>query len=109
MISRISKGCPCGCHSGHTMGIVGICCQCRLSENPLTIAPAPNFVTPTQSEINVLRESFAKLDVRLREVEAWKKTAKILCDQSKKPYKCPVCEGRAMGCLSCEGKGIVWG
>lgn len=74
------------------------------------------------AEINVLRETISHLERRLAEVEKWKKTAKILCDQSKKPHKCPVCEGKGSIktevepktlkfelCQPCEGKGILWG
>jgi len=83
------------------------------------------------SAITVLERSFKELEERLYQVEQWKKTAKILCDQSKKPHKCPVCNGigtvltkaakvdfdgmlRAgletiKRCDACEGKGILWG
>lgn len=76
------------------------------------------------SAITVLERSFKELEERLYQVEQWKKTAKILCDQSKKPHKCPICEGKRLdlnnpisgsgglqwhNCSVCEGKGIVWG
>lgn len=66
----------------------------------------------------VLRGTIKKIEERLECVEQWKKTAKILCDQFKKPHKCPLCNGHGkLGypevlqdkCHSCEGKGIVWG
>lgn len=40
-------------------------------------------------------------------------------EKEKKPYKCPVCEGKGtylgieqipvQNCTSCDGKGIIWG
>ena len=61
----------------------------------------------------------------MQDMAKWRKSIKILTDQSKKPNKCPVCNGKGslnnfkpihagvnmicMLCHSCEGKGIVWG
>lgn len=66
-------------------------------------------------------------------LETWKTGCEVLIDnihkklyeletQSKKPFKCPVCEGSRkesfnlpaggyyeQDCKSCEGKGIIWG
>lgn len=63
-------------------------------------------------------DQLIQIEKRLEEIEKWKKTAKILCDQSKKPHACPVCKGmcefavfgkdKTAPCPACEGKGIVW-
>lgn len=63
-----------------------------------------------QKDILVLRET-------IDEINKWKKSVKILCDQSKKPHKCPVCDGygtreRAgleFPCDPCQTKGVIWG
>lgn len=66
-----------------------------------------------------LHLTILKFEKRMQELE--KKL--IDCDTSKKPYKCPICEGKGLHesiiptksglldltCTSCVGKGIIWG
>lgn len=75
--------------------------------------------------IEVLSKHSGKLQEDMQEIAKWRKGIKILTDQSKKPNKCPICNGKGnlnnfkpihagvnmicMLCHSCEGKGIVWG
>lgn len=87
-------------------------------------------------KVKLLEQQISDLQKRLEPIEQWKKTAKILCDQSKKPHKCPVCDGKGKiyidpsrqlsgieamfakkdvnglsfeDCRPCEAKGILWG
>ena len=63
-----------------------------------------------ENDIKVLRET-------IDDLSKWRKGIKILCDQSKKPHKCPVCDGygtrdRAgleFPCDACGSKGVIWG
>lgn len=80
-----------------------------------------------EKEIKLLREEFeGKLNIDLDKWKEYYSKVFVL----KKPYKCPVCEGKGINkntlivdnisnaseiyiknpsCISCEGKGIVWG
>jgi DnaJ-class molecular chaperone len=69
--------------------------------------------------LNKLRKEFeSKLDV---DMDKWKQYFSEVFP-SKKPYRCPICEGRGLvflmmsitesnqaTCDPCQGKGIVWG
>lgn len=75
--------------------------------------------------MDALGKSIGHIQEDIGEIARWRKGIRILTDQSKKPSKCPVCNGRGtlnnfkpiheginqiyMPCHSCEGKGIVWG
>ena len=121
--------CQCPCHTGGVLWKVGLCCECKRNYSP----PQPTIqivsdntvkteLTILKIEIDSLKKELKKLEELLKPVLEWKKTAKILCDQSKKPHKCPVCESKGVEfdrlnrdegfnkkCNSCEGKGIIWG
>lgn len=115
-ISQPSLGgyCQCPCHLSTWMGIYPpqCYCQCRIGVFKVTnTEPTILYI-----ENKKMDDKIKKLEERLEEVEKWKKTAKILCDQSKKPHACPLCKGTGEGilmgirnCIPCEGKGIVWG
>lgn len=123
--------CACPCHQSVWFGVYPPQCWCNCSKTQIVKIVTDNSmtqeVTKLQLEIAVLRETIKGLEARLEPVERWKKTAKVLCDQSKKPHKCPVCFGDGgwnlisaeemqnndgkifKTCKSCEGKGILWG
>lgn len=122
-VPEFGSYCPCPCHFGGPMWVVGICCHCR--RNPSNQTSPVQIISDNSMkfdhdvlklELSVLRETVTVLQQKLEVIEKWKKTAKILCDQSKKPHKCPVCEGLGKAtlfhdgiCETCQGKGIVWG
>lgn len=75
----------------------------------------------------VHNQRYDKFKKRIDELEEKIKRLESLTGHDKKPQKCPVCEGKGRSfytifeqgtlyssyrektCLSCEGKGIVWG
>lgn len=127
-LPRYGFSCQCPCHNGLLWSIYPSQCWCSCNKQSISVQ-----FNPMNEEIRVLRETVDSLQKRLEVVEAWKKAAKILCDQSKKPHKCPVCNGESKIqithgiieafekriidsagrhfklCGTCEGKGIVWG
>lgn len=106
-------------------------CYCKCNTT-VVVNPTPIIY---QFENKKMEDKIKLLEERLNVVEQWKKVAKVLCDQSKKPHKCPVCDFSGaiqlesieevirfkdeiintddgknfISCRSCEGKGIVWG
>lgn len=100
------SNCQCFCHTNvKAVGFYGHCiCDCKsLSE-----------------KLNSLNELYKELWVKVQEIMDWKKKVKILCDQSRKPNKCPSCDGhgeyivcypnkgyRDCKCKSCDGKGYI--
>ncbi len=71
-------------------------------------------------KIELMEKNLLDLEARTRihESNIYKRLTAI-DNPSKKPYKCPVCDGTrschtkekdlSWQCESCEGKGIVWG
>jgi DnaJ-class molecular chaperone len=90
-------------------------------------------MTDHEGENKLSAEAYIKLSERMSELEKQIQIlrTKFLCEDyminsinnnSKKPYKCPVCDGRTKQqynlpaggywedkCHTCDGKGIVWG
>lgn len=118
--------CFCLCHFPNFHGIC-TCNNCNYKKHD-----SASHTTPL-TDAELLKDRIVDLEDRMQKMENWKKIAKVLCDQSKKPHKCPLCDGLgeirfysfqdasrfgcrtdALGnfiknCSACEGKGIVWG
>lgn len=98
--------CNCLCHTSDF-----VCNKCRCPD------PLPNEII--------------QLEKRIKELERFQDITHLEYKNTKKPHKCPICEGEGLNksrlvmdaileqpstismknpdCKACEGKGIVWG
>jgi hypothetical protein len=130
-MSEQSQSCFCPCHTGqHPIQCV---CSCKYEKSneerwkracEQDMSSLRNMIIHIGRESEKLRKEFEdKLDVDLNKWKEYYSQVYV----SKKPHKCPACEGKGIvwdittseglpwhtsvkiDCKSCNGKGILWG